>query len=234
MSKTQIGIFAGVAIVVAGALVFSIRTNKPASTTDGQGVIGVRTTSAPAEINPFTHTASLPGTVDPKTIRFEKLAAVELASKTQTSTDPQDCKERQFRDPDGTNCQSIKVLERVKALEATYSYVGPELATGESTPGRQSFSVYFKPEEVDVDGPAGKLKHDQAAALFQVNTFRPMVEQKVVDKQNSHYCEGSYVDGNWVQKDATCHDQVQWVSQTVPSANLAVQIDVRHPVVASL
>jgi len=234
MNKTKIAIFAGAAIVVAAALVFTINTNRSTSTTEGRGAIGVPTPSpVTTEINPFTHTASIPATVDPSTIRFEQLKAVELASKTKTTTDAQDCKERQFRDPDGTNCQSITVLERVKAVEAVYSYVGPELATGESIPGRQTFWVYFRPEEVGADGPVGKLKRDQAAALFQVNTFRPMVEQKVVDKQNSRYCEGNYVDGNWVQKDANCHDQVQYISQTVPSENWAVQVDVRHPTVAT-
>jgi hypothetical protein len=225
MTSTKIALFAGVAVLVAAALVFTMRTNNSASTTDGQGVIGNRTT---AEINPFDHVASVPATVDPATIRFEKLAEVELASKTQT--DSQDCKDKQFRDPDGSNCGSVKVIERVKALEAVYSYVGPELSAGESIPGRQTFSVYFRPEEVGVDGPAAKLKRDQAAALFQVNTFRPVMEQKIVDKQKSRFCEGNYVDGNWIQKDANCHDQVQYVSQTAPTANWTVQIDVKHPV----
>jgi hypothetical protein len=227
MNKTKITIFAGAAIVVAGALLFTIKTNRSTSTTDGQGVIGAR--PATAEINPFSHSVSIPATVDPATIRFEKLRAVELATKTETTTNTQDCKERQFRDPDGSGCQSVKVIERARAVEADYSYVGPELAAGETVPGRDTFSVYFRPEEVGVDGQVPKMKRDQAASLFQVNTFHPMVEQKVVDKQNSRYCEGNYVDGNWVQKDANCHDQVQYISRNMPSANWTVQVDVRHP-----
>jgi len=233
MSKTQIAIFAGAAIVVAGALVFTMKNNQSApSTKEGQGIIGTRpepdvTTAA---IDPFTHTVSIPATVDPATIRFEKLKSVELASKIETTNKTADCKERQFRDPDGTSCQSVKVIERVKALEASYSYVGPELSAGETIPGRQSFSAYFRPEEVNLDGPANKLKRDQAAALFHVNTFRSVVEQKSIDKQNSHFCEGNYVDGNWVQKDANCKDQIQYVSQKVPSPNWTVQIDVLHAV----
>jgi hypothetical protein len=227
MSTTKIAVFGGVAVVVAAALIFTMRTNNSASTTDGQGIIGTRAVTT-AEINPFSHTASIPATVDPATIRFEKLSEVELASKTQTES--QDCKDKQFRDPDGSSCGSVKVIERVKALEATYSYVGPELSAGEATPGRQTFSVYFRPQEVGVDGPVAKLKREQAAAFFEVNTFRPVMEQKIVDKQKSKYCEGSYVDGNWVQKDASCHDQIQYVSQTAPVANWTVQVDLRHPV----
>lgn len=231
MSSTKIAVFAGVAVVVAAALIFTLRTSNSTSTTDGQGVIGNRPPVTTAEINPFSHIASIPATVDPVTIRFEKLADVQLASKTQTTqTDSQGCKDKQFRDPDGSNCDVVKVIERVKALEAMYSYVGPELSAGENIPGRQTFSVYFRPEEVGVDGPAAKLKRDQAAALFQVNTFRPVTEQKIVDKQKSRFCEGNYVDGNWIQKDANCHDQVEYMSQTVTSANWTVQVDIKHPV----
>jgi len=227
MNKTKITIFAGAAVVVAGALLFTIKTNRSTSPTDGQGVIGAR--PATTETNPFSHSVLIPATVDPSTIRFEKLKAVELATKIQTTTNTQDCNERQFRDPDGSGCQSVKVIERARAVEADYSYVGPELAAGETVPGRDTFSVYFRPEEVGVDGSVAKLKRDQAAALFQVNTFHPTVEQKVVDKQNSRYCEGNYVDGNWVQKDKTCHDQVQYISKSMLSANWTVQVDVRHP-----
>jgi len=231
MSKTQIAIFAGAVVVVAGALVFTMRNNQPAtSTKEGQGIIGTRPDVTTAAIDPFTHTVSIPATVDPATIRFEKLKSVELASKIETTTNTTDCKERQFRDPDGTSCQSVKVIERVKALEASYSYVGPELSAGETIPGRQTFSVYLRPEELSLDGPADKLKRDQAAALFHVNTFRSMVEQKSIDKQNSHFCEGNYVEGNWIQKDANCKDQLQYVSQMVPSPNWTVQVDVLHSV----
>ena len=72
-----------------------------------------------------------------------------------------------------------------------YTFNGPVIATGETVPGRQTFSVYFRPEEVGADGPVEKLKRDQAASFFQVSTSRPMVEQKVIDKQHSHFCEGS-------------------------------------------
>jgi hypothetical protein len=104
------------------------------------------------------------------------------------------------------------------------------LSTGENAPGRETFSVYFRPEEVAADGPVGKLKRDQAASFFQVSTYRPTVEEKVIDKANSHFCEGSYVDGSWVRKDSKCQDQVQYTKQTVPSPYLTVQVDLRNPV----
>jgi hypothetical protein len=241
MNTKKIVLFAGAAIVVAGGLVLAIRMNNSTSTRDGQGAIGARIPLAPViqstsqpnaqpeELTPFTHVTSIPATVDPSTIRFEKLKMVELASKTQTVSGAQNCKDRQFRDPDGANCESVKVVARVKALEASYSFIGPELSTGEATPGRATFSVYFRPEELPVDGSVEKLKREQAGALFQVSTSHPMVQQKVVDKQNSHFCEGSYVDGNWKQADPKCQDQVQYITQTGPSANWTVEVNVRHP-----
>lgn len=233
MNKTtKIALLAGAAAVIAVGLVFAIRMN-PTSTNDGRGTIAAPVATVKSgqttELSPFTNVATVPATIDPSTIRFEKLRTVDLASKTETTSNPQDCKERQFREPDGSGCTTTKVVERVKALEARYSYAGVEVASGEATPGRDSFSVYFRPEEVSIDGPADKLKRDQAAALFQISTYRPMVEQKVIDNQNSHMCPGNYVDGNWMHTDPNCHDQIQYISKTVPSQYLTVQVDVRQP-----
>jgi len=237
MTTTKIALFAGAAVIVAGCLVLAIRMNPSTSTNDGHGTIAAPVGVAPVkqagqldQINPYTHVASIPATVDPSTIRFEKLRMVELASKTKTTSDSQDCKERQSREPDGSPCQTATVVERVQAVEATYSYNGPAVSSGEATPGRDTFSVYFRPDEVGVDGPVQKLKRDQAASFFQMSTYRAMVEQKVIDKEHSHFCEGNYVDGSWVRKDPKCQDQVQYANQTVPSQYLTVQVDLRQPV----
>ena len=233
MTTKQIALFAGAAVVVAGGLGLAIRMNPSTSTNGGHGTIAAPVLPAKQagqldQTNPFTNVASIPATVDPSTIRFEKLRMVELASKTKTTTDAPDCKERQFRDPDGSNCQTTAVVERVKALAATYSFDGPAVSSGEAGPGRETFSVFFRPEEVGVDGPPQNLKRDQAASFFQMSTYRGTVEEKVIDKEHSHFCEGSYVDGSWVHRDPKCQDQVQYTSQTVPSPYLTVQVDVRQ------
>src|SRR6516162_1345441 len=98
MNGTKIALFAGIAVVAAGCLVLAIRMNTPASSTDARGAIGVLPSQNQQELNPFTHVASIPASVDPKTIRFEKLKMVELANKTEVTSDPQDCKDRQFRE----------------------------------------------------------------------------------------------------------------------------------------
>jgi hypothetical protein len=236
MNASKIVLFTGAAVVVAGGLVLAIRMNTPASTSDARGAIGVKPApvSTERELNPFTTVASIPATVDPSTIRFEKLKMVQLASKTQVTTDPKDCKERQFRDPDGSGCESVKVMERVKAVEATYSFIGPQTGTGEGEtgPSRQSFSVYFRPEELPASEPVQKLNREQAESLFQISTSRPTVQQKVMDKQNSRFCQGNYVDGNWKQSDPKCQDQVQYTTVMTPSTYWAVDVSVRHPMLA--
>ena len=235
MNKTKITLLAGVAVVIAAALVFVVKMNTPASTADGRGAIGVLP-STTREVNPFNHVASIPATVDPSTIRFEKLKMVDLASKTQTTTDQQNCKERQFREPDGQGCEAVKVLEHVPAVKADYSFIGPQVTTGEGEiipASRQTFSVYFRPEEVAVGAPVEKLNREQAESLFRISTSRPMVQEKIIDKQNSHLCEGKYADGSWMPTDPKCQEQVQYTTRTVPSEYWAVEVNFRHPTLAS-
>ena len=235
MNTTKIALFAGAAVLIAGGLIIVMRMNTPSSTPDSRGAIGVPgPASTERASDPFSHVASIPATVDPATIRLEKLKTVDLASKTETTTLP-DCKERQFRDPDGKNCDTVKVLETVKAVEAEFSYIGPQVTTVDAPTGpiRQSFTVYFHPEEVPATALDSNLKREQMASLFQISTSRPMVEERVMDKQNSHLCEGNYVDGNWVQKDSTCKDQVQYTTRAVPASYWAVAVDLAHPAVAA-
>jgi len=230
LDKNKVILIAGVVVAFAIGLLIGTRWNSSTATNDVQGAIATRSVQT-NEINPFTNVASIPSVVDPSTVRFEKLKMVELASKTKTTTDPEKCKDRQFRDGDVT-CQTVTVLERVKAVEAQYSYNGPVLASGETVPGRDQFSVYFRPEELAAAGPVDKLKREQAESLFEVSTSRPMVEQKVIDQAHSHFCEGSYVDGTWKRKDANCQDQVQYLTQTVASPNLLIQVSIRRPAIA--
>src|SRR5262249_40440572 len=150
----------------------AVKMNTPASTSDARGAVGVLPNPG-REVNPFNHVASIPATADPATIRLENLKMVDLASKTQATTDPQTCKERQFREPDGQPCEAVKVLDHVKAIEANYSFIGPQVTTGEGElipVSRKTFSVYFRPEELPV--AVDKLNREQADSLFQIATSR--------------------------------------------------------------
>jgi hypothetical protein len=234
MTSRKIALFAGAALLVAGGLVIALKMNAPTSTVDSRGAIAVPQPSTTRELDPFTHIASIPATVDPATIRLEKLKAVDLASKTEMVKRP-DCNDRQFRDPDGTNCDMLKVLEKVKAVEAEFSYVGPQSDPSETQTGpiRQNFSVYFHPQEVPATALGSKVNRERMQSLFQINTSRPVVQERVVDKENSHYCAGNYSDGIWTPTDANCKDQVQYTTRTVPSSSWAVTVDLTHPTIAS-
>jgi hypothetical protein len=228
MNKNMTILIAGAAAVLGFGLGYVVKSNSSApATSEVQGTIGKPVTQVD-QLNPFTNVAAIPATVDPATIRFEKLRQVELASKTKTTTDTEKCKEGQFRESDPT-CQTVTVLEKVKAIEARYSYAGPAMSTGETVLGRDQFSVYFRPEDLAAVGSIEKLNREQAGSLFDVSTSRPVVQAKLVDKEHSKYCDGNYVDGNWVRKDASCQDQVVYINQMVPSTNLLVQVDVRRP-----
>jgi hypothetical protein len=233
MNRTKVTLFAGAVVVIAAGLVFVTKMNTPASTSDARGAVGVLPNPS-RELNPFNHVASIPATADPATIRLETLKMVNLASKTQATADPQNCKQQQFREPDGQPCEAVKVLDRVKAIEADYSYIGPQVTTGEGEiipASRKTFSVYFRPEELPV--AVDKLNREQAGSLLQIATSRPMVQEKIIDKQNSHFCEGKYTDGGWMPVDPKCQDHVQYTTQTVASEYWAVEVNLRHPIVAS-
>lgn len=234
MNPTKIVLLAGAAVVVAGGLVIALKMNAPTSTVDSRGAIAVPQPSTTRELDPFTHVASIPATVDPATIRLEKLKAVDLDSKIETVRRP-DCNDRQFRDPDGTNCDMLKVLEKVKAVEAEFSYVGPQADPSETHTGpiRQNFSVYFHPEEVPATALDSKVKRERMQSLFQISTSRPVVQERVIDKENSHFCAGNYTDGSWVPTDSNCKDQVQYTTRTAPSSYWAVAVDLAHPTIAS-
>ncbi len=230
MTNSKIILLVVAVAVVAFGLGYFAKTSTTASpsTSEVQGTIGKPATET-TEINPFTNVATIPATVDPSTIRFEKLKTVSLASKTKTTTDTENCKERQFRESDVT-CQSVQVLEKVNAVEARYSYAGPVVSSsGEAIPGRDEFSVYFHPEDLSAAGPVNKLNREQGASLFEMTTSRPTVDEKVIDKAHSQFCDGNYVDGNWTRKDPNCQDHVVYMNQSVASPYLMVQVNVRRP-----
>jgi hypothetical protein len=228
MNKNKIILFGAAVVVVAVVVDIATRSNNSTPASAVQGTIATRSVET-KEINPFVNVAAIPAAVDPGTIRFEKVRNVDLASKMKVTSDAANCKDRQFRESDST-CTSVSVLEKVKAVEARYSYSGPAMSSGETVPGRDQFSVYFRPEELAAAGPIEKLNREQAESLFTVNTSRPTVDEKVIDKAHSQFCDGNYVDGNWMKKDSKCQDQVVYTTQTVPSPNMTVQVDVHRPV----
>ena len=185
-------------------------------------------------LHPFTHLASIPATSDPATIKIERVKATKVFTTVKSTTDPAYCHDLQFRDPGGSMyCPSRREESPMPAYEVTYSFKGQPLASDEYGNRNFMFKVYFHPEELPLALrniiSTGKVKRDELAAYFNVTISRLPVRAVVVDDSNSSFCEGNYMDGNWIHKDAKCQDKVSFKTVIRPSDYLTVQVDVRSP-----
>jgi hypothetical protein len=89
--------------------------------------------------------------------------------------------------------------------------------------------VYFRPEEL---GSAEqevlsqrKGGRAEAAELFTLTTSRESETRRVIDEDNSTFCEGTYVDGAWAQTNPACRDNVKFKNITAPSNYVTVRVD---------
>jgi hypothetical protein len=93
--------------------------------------------------------------------------------------------------------------------------------------------VYFRPDELDaaVRQAASARKQDRAdtSGYFAVSTYREPVQRVVMDKSRSTFCEGSYVDGNWVHRDVNCVDNVSYKTISALSDYITVRVDPTPP-----
>jgi hypothetical protein len=181
-------------------------------------------------VHPFTHFAYIPVGADLGTIRFEKVTMVKVPAGFQYTTDPDYCQELAFRDPGGSiACPSAQSEAPVPAYEATYSFTGQPLASDEYGGRNFTFSVYLQPGELAPDVQkalaGGKLSRSDAAAYFAVNTYREAVRRVAIDNQQSHFCDGNFVDGMWAHTDPGCNDNVVYAAVTVPSGYITVKVE---------
>ena len=116
-----------------------------------------------------------------------------------------------------------------RAYQVTYSFEGQPLASDEYGDRHFTFSVYFRPEEL---GPEErevlsrrKGGRADAAELFRLTTSRESESRPVIDEDHSTFCEGTYVDGAWVQTNPTCKGNVKFKTITAPSDCITVRID---------
>ena len=73
------------------------------------------------------------------------------------------------------------------------------------------------------------MKRSELATYFNVATSRPPVRAAVIDEANSSFCDGNYIDGNWVQTNLDCKDKVSFKTVTRPSDYITVQVDPVSP-----
>jgi hypothetical protein len=185
-------------------------------------------------LNPYTHAASIPEGSDLASIRFEGVKKVKVATSVKSKADERYCNEEQFRDPGGSMyCPYAPIATSAVAYRVTYSYRGQALASDEYANPNSTFSVYFRPEELPDDARAAliadKISRADLAGYFDVKTYRDTVAQAGIDSAASTFCEGTYIDGEWVHTNSTCQDHVAYTTVTVPSSYITVRIDPSQP-----
>ena len=126
-------------------------------------------------------------------------------------------------------CPYTQEESPARAYEVTYSFIGEPLASDEYGDHYFHFQVYFRPEELPTGLrralSIGKMKRSELTTYFNVAISRPAVRAAVIDEANSSFCDGNYVDGNWIQRDPNCKDKVSFKTVTRPSDYITVQVD---------
>lgn len=182
------------------------------------------------DLHPFTHFASIPADSDPASIKFKKVKATKVFTKRKSTMDSGYCQGLQFTDPGGSMyCPYVQDESPALAYEVTYSFTGQPLASDEYGNGNFTFAVYFHPEELP---PAlrqpifnGKVKRAEMATYFNLTTSHLPVRTVAIDEANSSFCEGNYIDGNWIHNDPKCQDKVTFKTVAVPSDYITIQVE---------
>ena len=92
-----------------------------------------------------------------------------------------------------------------------------------------TFNVYFRPGEIS---PAllevlssGKTEGSAVEGFFELSTAQESTQLLAVDQANSTFCEGNYVDGNWVRTNPKCEDRIVYKTVKSPSPYVTVRVD---------
>ena len=91
-----------------------------------------------------------------------------------------------------------------------------------------TFRVYFRPEELPqglrTALSTGKIERAEVASYFDITTSRLMVSAAAIDETKSIFCDGNYMDGNWIQTDQKCRDKISLKPVTMPSDYIAIDV----------
>ena len=220
------------AILTGGLLLPCIRAGESDKTPDALAANPSGARKQTGDLHPFTHRAWIPTGADTGTIRLDKVRLVKVAARMRYTMDA--CDGLAFREPGGSiGCPDGRVEATTTAFEATYSYTGLPLASDEQGGRRFTFSVRFRPDELTLEAQkaltARKLSRQEASAYFAVTTSREAVTEAAIDKQQSRFCAGYVLDGQWTHTDARCMDVVSNRTVTAPSEYITVQIDPVSP-----
>jgi hypothetical protein len=219
--------------LIAGSQLASLEAADAAKASATGSATLIAAQSQTERLNPFTHVALIPNGADLRSIRFEKLTAVNVPVAIADTTDSDYCRQAQFRDPGGSMaCPSFRTVESAPAFEATYSYTGPAMASDEYSGRRFTFSVTFRANELPMFGHsphAGTSTRSRAADYFVISTSHERVRRVVINSEQSQFCDGDYVDGQWTRTDPGCQDKIIYTVAAMPSGFVTVRVDPTTP-----
>jgi len=181
------------------------------------------------DLQRFTNIAYIPEDADLSSIRIKGVKAVKILVKRRSVINPRYCGQR-WSDPGGSMyCPSTTDESRVPAYRVKYSFQAQPMASDEYANKRFTFSVYFRPDEFSPElrrALSTSTFHKSAAGeLFNLTTWRDSAQQIVIDQPKSVFCDGNYVEGNWVRKNPKCIDRIALRTVMSPSPYTAVRID---------
>jgi len=180
------------------------------------------------DLKPFSNVAYIPAGANASSLKVQSLKAVQVPTKRIATTDKYYC-EHTFREPAAaTSCSSLKNAAPVPAYRITYSFQAPAMASDEYGATGFTFSVYFRPDDLDPQLREaigkGRVKKLDLERYFAVSSERGSAPAVAIDQAHSIFCEGNYRDGDWTRTDPTCHDKVTLKTVTVPSDYIAVKV----------
>jgi hypothetical protein len=216
-SNSMLVVAAGFALCAAG-----VYGQETAASAQGESVLS-------PGLGTVVRVAYIPAGSNLSSIKYQGTKAVTIATKSGVTMDARYCEEANRRDPGGSMyCPLVQPGAFERVYQVTYSYEGRPLASDEYGNTHFTFSVYFRPQEI---APAerqillAKGARSDAAGLFAVTTSREDQARVAEDQEVSTHCEGSYVDGSWVQAEPNCKDHIQYKTVMVPSEYVAVKVE---------
>lgn len=182
------------------------------------------------DLQPFTHIALIPADADLGSIRFQGAKAVQIATRIRSSFDSRRCDELANRAPVRSQyCPEVGLEGFTPAYQVTYSFEGQPLASDEYGNRNYTFSVYFQPAEIDPAEREAILGREgsksSGAESFKVTSTRQLRPQTVIDDAHSTFCEGTYIDGEWVRMNPRCEDVVKVKTVMAPSGYVAMKVE---------
>ncbi len=178
----------------------------------------------------YTHFAHVAGGFDASSVQFEEVRMVALVTGRNTIANTRYCEEAAKRDSSGSSfCNSTEPHARSSAYRVTYSYTGSAMASDEYGGNRYTFSVYFRPDELNPEVlqklADRKLRKTSAAELFKLSSETRAASRRVIDSAASKFCEGSYTDGCWQSNDSHCADQISYKQISSPSTYVTFRVE---------